>query len=49
VEIDGTTRELTLRREEAVLGERGFIGLGGPVTGDGDHVLRYRLERGKGS
>src|SRR5687767_4989714 len=49
VQIDGTTRELTLRREEAVLGERGFIGLGGPVTGDGDHVLRYRLERGKGS
>lgn len=47
VQIDGTTRELTLRREEAVLGERGFIGLGGPVTGDGDHVLRYRLERRK--
>ena len=47
VQTDGTSRELTLRREEAVLGERGFIGLGGPVTGDGDHVLRYRLERRK--
>ena len=47
VQIDGTTRELALRREEVVLGERGFIGLGGPVTGDGDHVLRYRLERRK--
>jgi adenylate cyclase len=49
VQIDGTTRELILRREEAVLGERGFIGLGGPITGDGDHVLRYRLEIRKAS
>lgn len=49
VAIDGSTRELALRREEAVLGERGFIGLGGPVTGDGDHVLRYRLELRKPS
>ena len=47
IAIDGSTRELTLRREEAVLGERGFIGLGGPAAGSGDHVLRYRLERRK--
>lgn len=47
VAIDGITRELALRREEAVLGERGFIGLGGPASGNGDHVLRYRLERRK--
>jgi len=45
--IDGTTRELQLRREEAVLGERGYIGLGGPTRGHGDHVLRYRLESRK--
>jgi len=48
VVTDGSTRELTLRREEAVLGERGFIGLGGPASGSGDHVLSYRLERRKG-
>jgi class 3 adenylate cyclase len=47
VQIDGSSRELTLRREEAVLGERGYIGLGGPASGDGDHVLRYRLENRK--
>jgi adenylate cyclase len=45
--IDGNSRELALRREEAVLGERGYIGLGGPASGDGDHVLRYRLENRK--
>jgi len=44
VAIDGNTREITLRREEAVLGERGYIGLGGPASKQGDHVLRYRLE-----
>jgi adenylate cyclase len=43
--IEGSTRELTLRREEALLGERGVIGLGGPASESGDHVLRYRLER----
>ena len=43
--IDGSTRELTLRREEALMGERGVIGLGGPANESGDHVLRYRLER----
>ena len=47
VAIDGSSRELTLRREEAVLGERGFIGLGGPASVSGDHVLRYRLEQRK--
>ena len=47
VAIDGNTREVTLRREETVLGERGYIGLGGPATGSGDHVLRYRLETRK--
>jgi adenylate cyclase len=43
--IDGSTRELTLRREDALLGERGVIGLGGPTSESGDHILRYRLER----
>jgi adenylate cyclase len=47
VAIDGSSRELSLRREEAVLGERGFIGLGGPASVAGDHVLRYRLEQRK--
>jgi hypothetical protein len=47
VAIDGSTRELTLRREETVLGERGYIGLGSPTAGHGDHVLRYRLEARK--
>jgi adenylate cyclase len=45
--IEGSTRELTLRREEALLGERGVIGLGGPASERGDHILRYRLERRK--
>jgi hypothetical protein len=30
-----------------VLGERGYIGLGAPTEGHGDHVLRYRLEARK--
>jgi class 3 adenylate cyclase len=48
VMIDGHTREIRLRREEAVLGERGYIGLGGPATSKGaDHVVRYRLESRK--
>jgi adenylate cyclase len=47
VAIDGNAREVTLRREETVLGERGYIGLGAPATGNGDHVLRYRLETRK--
>ena len=45
--IDGNEREVALRREEAVLGERGYIGLGSPTAGHGDHVLRYRLESRK--
>ena len=45
VMIDGNTRELRLRREEAVMGERGAIGLGTSVSTGGDHVLRYRVER----
>lgn len=42
---DGSSRELRLRREQAVLGERGWIGLGKTAGTHGDHVLRYRLER----
>jgi adenylate cyclase len=42
--IDGNSRELQLRREEAMLGERGYIGLGGPASSHGEHVLRYRIE-----
>jgi pSer/pThr/pTyr-binding forkhead associated (FHA) protein len=45
--IDGNARELALRRDEAMLGERGAIGLGGPTNDDGDHVVRYQLERRK--
>ena len=43
--IDGTTRELRLRRSEAMLGERGWIGVGKSAGSHGDHVVRYRLER----
>jgi class 3 adenylate cyclase len=43
--VDGSERELRLRREQAVLGERGWIGLGRTAASHGDHVLRYRLER----
>ena len=42
---DGSTREVRLRHEQAVLGERGWIGLGKTAVTHGDHVLRYRLER----
>lgn len=42
---DGSTREVRLRHEQAVLGERGGIGLGKTASTPGDHVLRYRLER----
>jgi len=47
VATDGNSREVSLRREETVLGERGYIGLGAPTEGHGDHVLRYRLEARK--
>jgi adenylate cyclase len=42
--VDGSTTEILLRREEAVLGERGWIGLGNSATRHGDHTLRYRIE-----
>jgi class 3 adenylate cyclase len=45
--IDGSTREVRLRRSEAVLGERGWIGLGKSTSKHGDHVVRYRLERAR--
>jgi class 3 adenylate cyclase len=41
---DGS-REVRLRRSEALLGDRGWIGLGRSAATHGDHVLRYRLER----
>jgi adenylate cyclase len=43
--VDGAEREVRLRRGEAVLGERGWIGLGKTAAKHGDHVLRYRVER----
>ncbi len=45
--IDGSDSEVVLRREEAVLGERGWIGLGNPASKHGNHVLRYRLAKRK--
>jgi class 3 adenylate cyclase len=42
--VDGAS-EVRLRRSEAVLGERGWIGVGKSAASHGDHVLRYRLER----
>jgi adenylate cyclase len=45
VMVDSHARELRLRRGEALLGERGWIGLGKSAAKHGDHVLRYRLER----
>jgi hypothetical protein len=45
VMVDGSTREIRLRREEALLGERGVIGLGSPTTPQGDHLLHYKLQR----
>jgi len=41
---DGGAREIVLRREEAVLGERGWIGLGRTASEHGDHALRFRIE-----
>jgi len=43
--IDGNSSEMLLRREEAVMGERGWVGFGKSAEGHGTHVLRYRLER----
>jgi len=45
VMVDGSTREIRLRREEAHLGERGTIGLGNPTAAAGDHLLHYRVQR----
>jgi len=45
VMVDGSTREIRLRREEALLGERGTIGLGSPTTPAGDHLLHYQVQR----
>jgi len=41
---DGSTSEILLRREEAVLAERGWIGLGNSAARHGDHTLRFRVE-----
>jgi adenylate cyclase len=41
---DGNSAEILLRREEAVLSERGWIGLGNSAARHGDHTLRYRVE-----
>jgi hypothetical protein len=41
---DGSTSEILLRREEAVLTERGWIGLGNSAARHGDHTLRFRVE-----
>jgi adenylate cyclase len=41
---DGAATEIVLVREEAVLGERGWIGLGHTATRHGDHALRFRWE-----
>ena len=46
--VDGSSREVRLRREEAVMGERGWIGLGKSAAAHGPHMVRYRLERGGG-
>ena len=45
VMVDGSTREVRLRREEALLGERGTIGLGSPTSPSGDHLLHYQVQR----
>jgi adenylate cyclase len=42
---DDGAAEVLLQREEAVLGERGWIGLGMSASRHGDHVVRYRIER----
>jgi len=41
---DGNSAEILLRREEAVLGDRGWIGLGNSASRHGDHALRFRVE-----
>ena len=43
---DGGAPEILLRREEAVLSERGWIGLGNTAAQHGDHALRFRVDAG---
>ena len=45
--IDGNPNELQLRREEATLGERGYIGIGDSAASHGEHVVRYLVEKRK--
>ncbi len=42
--VDDHSGEVHLRREEAVLGGRGWIGLGKNATRHGDHSVRYSLQ-----
>ena len=41
---DDHTGEIHLRREEAVLYERGYIGLGKSAIHHGDHTVRFAIE-----
>jgi pSer/pThr/pTyr-binding forkhead associated (FHA) protein len=42
--VDEHPSEALLRREEAVLGGRGWIGLGKNATKHGDHSVRFTLQ-----
>ena len=42
--VDEHSSEVVLRREEAVLGGRGWIGLGKNATKHGDHSVRFTLQ-----
>jgi class 3 adenylate cyclase len=42
--VDEQSGEVHLRREEAVLGDRGWIGLGKNASKHGDHSVRYSLQ-----
>jgi len=42
--IEELVGEILLHREEAVLSDRGWIGLGNSAARHGDHALRYRVE-----
>jgi len=44
-ESGAQSAEIHLRREEAVLGGRGWIGLGKNATRHGDHSVRYSLQQ----
>ena len=43
--VDEHSSEVHLRREEAVLGGRGWIGLGKNATTHGDHSVRFSLQQ----